>query len=484
MIRNPSLRQVATLRAAVPGVGVFAVLWGVVFARIDFAALTAKTIDEQWQSLGSLFLRSDPIGSLKVLHIQPPGLNALYALDLAVTPDRHLIVGLVLFMSGAGTILLLVDALRRSGLTESWAAGAGVLYALLPATVIYALWGYVVTGVAFLAMAAVWGVAVMRTRPQLGGTASAFAMLGLVLVRPSFVWVLLVVWCAALMAILMRTAKPKVGGLSGIGAALLIGLLAQLHYFLAFGLPTMSSWSGENIAKALLVSHSLVVSPDAREQIDADPCMSQMLAAYEVGQLNRWDDVAFRALPACSVLAPLADKGVSAWDEPMKDGERLGNFNYSDRLVASRKWTEMMAIIVRQDPLQLGRMALTTEYGPTASGLGLYLSPPENYPFVTEIRDALPTATVMGVLSLVFAPVLLVSTLVAWATAIRFPNSPLRRDRAYWFASGLLVFHVLGNVLLEYSENMRYQAEIDPVLLFVGLVGLASILGSKNKEAS
>lgn len=463
-----------------PGAVVFALLWLIAFLRIDFGPWTSLTIEEQWQSLGAAALREDPFGSLTVLHVQPPGMNALYALDIALTPERHLLLAAVLLACGIGTVALLVDTLRRSGVPGSWAAGSGLLYALLPSSVLYALWGYVVAPVAFLATAAVWAVVLSRTRPRLGVTVSAFAVLGLVLIRPSFVWAVLVLWCIGLVVLLWRSGARRSWGLVGIGAALILGLGVQLHYVQAFGLPAMSSWSGENIAKALLVSRSLVVTPEARAQIDADPCMAQMLPAYEAGTLNRWDPDAFRGLPACAELPSLPAKGVAAWDEPTKADSGQPNFNVADRLVASRKWTEMMTIVVGHHPQQLVRMALTTEYGPTGSGLGLYLSPAENYPFITVARDALPTATVLGVLSLLYAPALFTLLLASWVAAAASRKVRSRTDPVFWFASTLLAFHLLSNTLLEFSENMRYRAEIDPVLLVAAMLGLWAMVGNRR----
>lgn len=468
--------------ACLPGVLVTLVLWGVTFVRWgDVSAATTYQIDWLWQSLGRAALRDDPWGSLAALHIQPPGLNALYAIDLAVTPDRHvLLLGLYLVLALV-TVVLLVDALIRSGVPGTGAAATGLVFALLPSTVIYALWGYVVTPLAALATAAVWGVVLMRTRPVAGALVSSLSMLGLVLMRPSFAWFVLLVWCAALTVVLVRRRPRPVltWALLAIWIPAALGVGVQAHYWMSFRLPVMSSWSGENLAKALWTSGSLVVTPGAVERAAADPCLAEMLAAYQEDRLNRWDVEAFRGLPACAQEPGLAPRGTAAWDSAIKAESGEANFNYADRLVASRKWTQLMSIIVSEHPQQLLRMALTTKYGPTGSGLGLYLSPSEDYPFVTPVRDALPTAVPMGVLSLVVGSAMWVLIVLGWVHALVRRTSPLRGSPAFWLGSGLLAFHLTTNVLLEYSENMRYRAEVEPVLLLVGVLALSAIWTSR-----
>lgn len=452
---------------AVPGMVVFTVLWVATAVRLDMRGWATQEIDGLWQSLGAHALRTDPFGSLSVLHIQPPGLNALYALDQAVTHESHGVLFAAYFVMGLVTIWMLADGLVRSGLTRRWAMIGSLLLALLPSTVIYALWPYVVTPVAMCAMAAIYGVTLLDKRPVIGAWISMGGVAGLVLVRPSFVWPIAVVWAIALATVMWRSGRrPTWRVLTGLIAPVLLILVTQIHYVASFGLLTMSSWSGENLAKALSVSRQLTVTEGARERIGADPCLAQMLEAFEAGRLNRWDPAAFRGLTACAALPPLADRGHAAWDSETKLDSGEPNFNASDRLVASRKWTELMNAIVLGQPTQLLRMAVTSPEGPSGSGLALYLGAPEHYPFVDPAREALPTAVPLGIVSIVFAPAAWV--LIVLALVVLAMRRPGRRaiEPAFWFAVALAGLHLVTNVLFEYSENMRYQAEIDVVLMF------------------
>jgi len=464
------------VRTSLPGVVVALVLWVITIVRWDAAQYATQEMDALWQSAGIDHLRDDPLGTLSVLHIQPPGMNALFALDLAVTPGSHaLILGLNLVVMLA-TIVLIVDVLRRWGAARIVATGAGVAYALLPSTVIYSQWVYSVSIIAFLCIAAIWGVSLFKTSPTAGAIVSSAAIALAVLIRPSFTVPLALVWIAFWAVVLLRRKGERyLSGVAGLVviAAALVGV--QVHYLTSFGLPAMSSWTGENLAKALQVSQSLNVTDAARNEIAASPCRAQMLDAYEEGALNRWDWQAFRGLPACAELPSLQDRGVAAWDSPVKGSSTEGNFVYSERLVASREWTQMMTTIVRHDPWQLLRMAFTTDYGPRSSGLGLYLSPAEDYPFVQQIRDAHPLAIPLGVWSLLFAPLAWSLVIFGVVAAVLRKDRALRTSPVFWSAVALATYHLGVNILLEYSENMRYRAEIDAVLLTAAALVIASI---------
>jgi len=90
------------------------------------------------------------------------------------------------------------------------------------------------------------------------------------------------------------------------------------------------------------------------------------------------------------------------------------------------------------------------------------------------------TAALAAPLAGLFAPVLWLLEVAGWITATARRGSALRDSAVFWFASGLLVFHAGVSTLLEYSENMRYRAEIDPVLLFAGALALVSLMAPRR----
>jgi hypothetical protein len=243
----------------------------------------------------------------------------------------------------------------------------------------------------------------------------------------------------------------------------------------------MSSWSGQNVAKALLTSGQLSVTDSARDEIAQDPCLASLLLAYETQTLNVWDPGGLVQLSGCQNVEVDPVVGVAAWDQ---DFRADGAMNYNSRvaLAASGEWTRMMTIIVRHDPLQLVRMALTSETGPRSSGIGIYLDPSDEFPWIDEQRSVLPLGSLTGLLSVVFAPALVVLILIGVGQATFVRTSFLRRNIVYWGGLGIVVFHAAASTLAEYAENMRFRAEIDPLLLLLGVLSLYAIAPSSRSQ--
>jgi hypothetical protein len=468
---------------AVPGLVTYFVLWLLVLLQFDYASATTNSINTLWQSLGTDYLSIDPISSLSVLHIQPWGVNALYAMDLAISPNSHVFLLLLFLAAGAGAIALLGATLVRLGLPRSWAGGTCVVLALLPGTVLYTFWPYNVTLISFLAMAAVWGLACMRTQPVLGAAVSAGAVLGLQLMRSTFVWVFVLAWCVFLFVLLVRARSGRRLVISALPVfiVLVLSLLAQGYYWANYQIPAMSSWSGQNVAKALLTSGQLSVTDSARAEISTDPCLSSLLVAYESQTLNVWDPGGLVQLAGCESLGVAAQRGIPAWDQVYRDSGEL-SYNSGLALAASSAWTRLMTVIVTKDPLQLVRMAITTDTGPRGSGIGIYLDPSDEFPWLDQPRSVLPLGSVTGLLSIVFAPALVVLVLLGIGQSIFVRTSFLRKNVVYWGALGIVVFHAAASTLAEYAENMRFRAEIDPLLLLLGVISLYSI-ASSSREA-
>jgi hypothetical protein len=461
---------------------VFIALWLTTVLPFDYRGAATRDIDFLWQSLGITFLTEDPLGSLSVLHTQPPGLNVLYAVDLALTPDSHLVLLAVNALAVIATIVMLTDATVRVARSIPTALVVGVIYALLPGTVLYSLYAYNTALTAFFAMLAVWPVSWAISKPALAVTLSSLGALGLVLTRSSFIWPAMLLWCGAL--VWWVSARSRWRWTTALGALIPVGLVlvVQVHYVVNFGLPFMSSWSGQNLAKALQTSDQLSVSPTTRTALEANTCHASIFTAWQAGDLNIWDPGGTLRQAGCRDLPPVIAREIPAWDEPLKPGSTEMNFNEGRALVASDQWTGLMTTIVRDDPVQLVRMAVTSKDGFTRSAVGLYLRPSDDYPFLDLARAHLPTATIAAPLAALFAPALWILVLIGWFTAAVMRRSPLRHTAIFWFASGLLVFHAAVSNLLEYSENMRYRAETDPILLLAGSLALISLLPRKNRR--
>jgi hypothetical protein len=450
-----------------PGGVVSIALWLWAYSRVDFPADAQGNIDDLWQSLGSGMLAMDPVGSISVLHIQPPLLNTLFAIDVALTPSTHMSLAVINLIAMVASIALLVDALRRVGVALWVTVGAGILYALLPATVAYSLWVYNVTLTGLFAMAAVWGVALARSRVVMGVGISALSVLGLVMTRSTFAFPILVAWVIALVWLTWRQRSGRL--LGAVAVIVVVGLGVQLHYLASFGLVTMSSWGGQNVINATRTSGVLNVTPDARAALSENPCASAALTALLDERLNVWDPGGLLALPACGDVVVPPERDAVAWDAQFKPGTEELNLNWRSGLAASGVWTDVAVQVVRADPLQLVRMAVDPPGGVLESGVARYMSRSENYRWVLPTAESLPFAGAGVWLSTVFAPIAWFLVIIGWGFAAFSRGWRLSSRPAFWFASGLLLFHITASTLLEYAEAMRFRAEVEPVLMFAAV---------------
>jgi hypothetical protein len=193
-----------------------------------------------------------------------------------------------------------------------------------------------------------------------------------------------------------------------------------------------------------------------------------------------WDPGGLVQLAGCESLEIAAQRGIPAWDQVYRESGEL-SYNSGLALAASGEWTRLMTIIVTKDPMQLVRMAITTDTGPRGSGIGIYLDPSDEFPWLDQPRSVLPLGSVTGLLSIVFAPALVVLILIGIVQSIFVRTSFLRKNVVYWGALGIVVFHAVASTLAEYAENMRFRAEIDPLLLLLGVISLYSIANSSRE---
>ena len=469
--------------AALPGLALFVVLWLATGIRLDYSLLVEDNYGLM-QYLGREVLINEPISALFSLHMQPPMLNALAAVDLWVTPQSHLFLAGIFLLMTLASLYLMVDVLRILSIPFIARVGAGGLFAALPSTVIYSLWSYNTTPTLFGASLAVWGVAVMKGHQVQGSFASSLGVLVLVLTRSAFLWVFALAWIGALVVLITRhDHQTKRRSLKVIPSlvVLLVVLSTQAHYFNQFGLLTMSSWSGENLAKALIQSGKLSLPAESVGFVTG--CQDSLLQSLRDGEPPLWDPVAFRTLPGCNDLPRFAPRASAAWNSPEKSGNYgfLGNLNWSEELVAAKEWQKLMIRLVITDPTQVIRMALSSETGSRESGLGIYLGPAEDYSEVTVIQQHHPLADIGGVLSLFFAPVALFVGALGLLKRGRGTWSDART--VLWFSWALIGYHIAVSTLAEYGEGMRFQAEITSVLMVVFVYGLWVLVGRDSKRS-
>lgn len=490
---DPSPKSKPRLLAPVPALGIALALWLWTTRLFDLGASLEGP--GSWHYLGPHLLTDKLVESLLALHVQPPGLNAIRGIDLILTPGSHLLFTSIYLVLMLATVWIVVDTLIELGLRPLWAGAVGVVFALLPATVLFAFSANstlpTMTGCAL----AVWGVARLRRQPALGAVVSAIGVLVLFTFRSSFTWFFAAVWLVGL-AWRLRPSRGITGhwsrmGLTGVAGAAVFVIALQAHYAGSFGLVTLSSWTGENVFKALRQSNHLHVTPEAMAAASQlGPCHASLVTNIAEGGDVAWQPVAFYALPGCAELMPTELTGIEALDSPsadgVDDGAGRGNFNWSGRLQASAVFTDVMRVVVREDPKQLVYMAVAGgPTGPRDAGLSIYLAPPEDSAFMTGRRPAYPNKTFGGVMSLYFGPVTLFLAAAGVALALsRRDRSRLRPQPVFWFGASLIGYHVAVSTLVEYGENNRFQAEISPVLVVVAALVVWAVVPARSPQTA
>ncbi len=418
------------------------------------------------QALDPRSLGNDPIPSLLSLHTQPPLMNALYALTDSA-PER---LGWIMLAAAVVTTLLVVDTVRASGRGDRWAAAAGALYALLPATVLYALFPYSTTVTALFAIVTVWGVARIRTWHGVGVAISAAGMGGLFLTRASFTWWVALGWLIALAVLAIRQRGHAVARALAIGMLVVVGagvVAVQAHYWAAFRVPTLSSWSGENLSNALI---EVGLSDEAKASLSSqDPCFAQLIAA------GAWapTDVYGPCLdPAEEVRA-----GTPALDLVERPAPSMGiNYNAGARLRLSDDWARFARAAVVTEPTALVRVAVGN--AELEGSLARFLGRSDVYFETLDIQKA-STPWLWNLLALWSAAFPVLAWLVVVAAAVR--GLVQRRSRAwlpreFWFALALLLVHAVPSIIGDYGENQRFRAELDPVLVVAMVLGLGALV--------
>jgi hypothetical protein len=418
------------------------------------------------QALDPRSLGNDPLPSLLSLHTQPPLMNGLYALTDSA-PER---LGWIMLASAVTTTLLVVDTVRASGRGDSWATVAGALYALLPATVLYALFPYSTTVTALFAMVTVWGVARVRTWHGFGVAISAAGMGGLFLTRASFTWWVALGWLVGLTVLAVRQRGHAAARALAIGMLVLVGagvVAVQAHYWAAFRVPTLSSWSGENLSNALI---EVGLSDDAKAALSSqDPCFAQLIAA------GAWAPT--EVYGPCLDPADEVKAGTPALDLVERPAPSMGiNYNAGSRLRLSDDWARFARAAVAAEPTALVRVAVgNAEF---EGSLARFLGRSDVYFETLDIQKA-STPWLWNLLALWSAAFPVLAWLVVSAAAVRGLVQRTSRawlPREFWFALVLLLMHAVPSVIGDYGENQRFRAELDPVLIVAMVLGLGALV--------
>ncbi len=209
-----------------------------------------------WQMLDTDLLRHAPLQALYLMHMQPPLLNALYAVALAL-PDSLTSVFLQALFVGASLVMaaILYGFLRRVGYGSLMAGAAAALFASLPDVLLYENIYFYSQLEAVLVLCATLFAARYLEEGRLGGfvcLASTLAALGLLRSLFHLGWVVVVLGAIWLLAGRRhgRDWRALLVGIAGIA------VVASVYFknLKEFGIFAASSWEGATLVNMLTPS--------------------------------------------------------------------------------------------------------------------------------------------------------------------------------------------------------------------------------------
>ena len=471
---------------SLPGIALFLLLWLLVYQGLAPASIVESAFNSSMQFLPPDAVRDQPLASLLGIHIQPPLLTSLQVVDIIYTPTSHALFLSSQLVVGGLTIVLLVQTLEEVGISPRVSTTLGMFYALLPATVLYA---FLPGGTSFVALG---GVILIRAttlvsrRPISSALLTGIGLLLLYLGRPTFTWIFVIGWLAVYASIFLantRATRTRVLSLALLLVLVFPIFVTQSHYMRSFGTFTTSSWTGQNIMKAQTQSGWLRVSESTLSSLSVNrPCEHSLLTSLlsTRTQNDVWDIDKGRQLIGCDVVLMEKSSPSDALQLTSKGSgsDAAPNLNSLSQLELSKAWNRIAIEVIQDEPQRLLWMALTSGSGSVGSGLGLYLDPPEPYFGLAEQRTAYPTPLLLigGLASLLLAPSSLVLGILGVASVFRHRRDGLSLGQILLLASMLLLgYHVAVSTLFEYGENMRYQAEMVPVLITIGALAVKQI---------
>jgi hypothetical protein len=272
----------------------------------------------------------------------------------------------------------------------------------------------------------------------------------------------------------MRNSQPQLRKwlLLAASPGIVLVLVTQLHYLTAFGLVTTSSWSGENIVKALAQSGAL--PQETRDQASqTDPCYHELLHGANLFFYPASD------YPTCTAGYTAVTTGVAVHDNPTKQGVEGTDYNFNEgkRLYLAKKWNSLATYLVLHDPISVLRVGPATAsqfFGDVTK----FQFIADNYPAGYGIwRWYRPLNTLLPIAGWSFI-------LLGAAAFLSIARLSRRFSYPFWFALSLLIYHALCSMFLESGENERFAAEAYPLVLTLAAFAISLIWGRLRLPAA
>ena len=450
---------------------------------VNLDAISSKVDQHTWQLLDLNLLRHDLLSATGSLLMQPPLYNLLVGLLLHLSPDlRPPIVGFSLFACAMATTLATYATLKLLGIVPVVAMTVTVILVIAdPATILFSSYLFYAAPTAALVTLTAWAAVRLLARPSwqhaatFGGIAAVLAMF-----NTSYQPLVIVLIFVAI-ASTLRTAWRSI--LLGFALPALVLVLWAASMWIQTGMPTTSTWLGMNLAhvttgaspRALvrqLIADGTVAptalvpafsslraygitpvtsGPAAQAQVtrsDGQPNLNN--PGYEVASSRSLrDDLAFIASEPGRYLATV-EHGVRIWAIP---GDQYYFFDGGTHLSGyDEMWDRLVDLQLVRDPY-LPLLILAHQ--------------------ATPLDQISWTEVVLGLLSLIGAPVIAVTEL----------RRRRRLSCAILVVWGLLAQAFLVSSLTEYGENNRFRFETGTLRITLSVVVVVSVVGRLRRNA-
>lgn len=428
-----------------------------------FSLYRGGSFDCEWvndlnQSLGVDALKEEPLSSLAGLHIQPPGLNGLFALALR-TQNYCLTLQLTYCVLTICTIILLYLMAHMLFNSKKIASTISMIYALLPSTTLYSLYPYNTTLMVFSIAVTSFAVVLFEKSKKIGYVLWLLGLLLIFLFKASMFFVIALV-SGLLLPIFHRIPFRKIVKNYAVFAFLI--LIFQAHYFLNFGMLSTSSWGATNVLHAM-IKHGAINEMELEKVTKSDECFRTMpYNVLWVGDISNVDDSCFdeSRKPEFNRFLTEGQKGHSRLDWPAYQ------LNTESRLNLEKSTQRLLLSLLREDPSAILQMLVGVNG--SVSNLELSVVPPHNFYFVAgNLRAGAPLNSIMRPFASLISPTLLLFSLV-YCILIFYLMVKKRKVFQNRIPEVLLFLYLLiFGVLIARDENQRYLFEIYPIMMLL-----------------
>ncbi len=438
---------------------------------------STQYLDIAWQLIPVETLRSDPIGSVWHLHIQPPLWNLLIGGVLAWSPlPDSISLQSIQFAFGVASVALLASLLARLFARPGVGIVIATIVMLDPQVMAGAFTPTYELATTCGLIAVLWLVVMQPRSPSFTLVSLAAAGTAVVLTRTLFhpawlVALLLVSWWTVRRSVDTRTIVLTVA----MPLVLVGGWMVKNEVM--FDRPTLSSWFGMNLQRAV----APIATDDQLDTWAAAGGISEITAAYPSGfvSFSAYEPYVGECLRAgdhastdnLTRQGPLAIPNFNAqcylpvYDIAQHDAEWL--IVHHPSLYLEGRWWATRAWVMEAPPPLIPTSSLYDALRPVyrVAQLGLPLSLPSirigdlpwgavDVPAHLSLLQALATMLVIGA-----------GVRAAWRRLRRRPSS--RWIQVEIVAALIVGWNLVVGVLFELGEQFRFRAVTDPITMSI-----------------